>query len=178
MISGSYRDIMRGPNKNLIYDSGWHKNQIVDQCPELVAALMIRFDGYEENNPSGIRFLRVGSGTEESWDPSIPPPVTTVNLETPYMIRNGAQGQAYDDFPITTSDIERKGTQLTITAKLPPGYPVPPEGKTSYPLREFGLFGRYGGQDDNNFYMINYVKYHLVEKDHSAELIRRIVLEF
>jgi hypothetical protein len=162
MIRGAYRDIIRRPNREVIYDSGWHKNQIVNQCHELVAALMMPPGDDNNKNTPGIRFLRVGSGTEEGWDPETPPPVDTVNLASPYSVD-------FDELDFTLS-----GKKLKITAILQPGYPTVLEGRNAYPLREFGLFGCCGGK----FYMINYVKHYLMEKEPSDELIRRVVLDF
>jgi len=162
MIRGAYRDIIRKPNREVIYDSGWHKNQIVNQCHKLVAALMMPPGEYDADNPPGIRLLRVGSGTEEGWDPETSPPVDTKNLAMPHSVD-------FDDLDFTLS-----GKKLKITAILPPGYPAVPEGRSAYPLREFGLFGCCGDE----FYMINYVKHYLMEKEPSDELIRRVVLDF
>ena len=55
------------------------------------------------------------------------------------------------------------------------GQNQPPTGTaTTYPLREFGLFGELKGQE----YMIDYIRHPLIEKDKTVTLERRIQLFF
>ena len=162
-MKGSYRDIITDRNQMQVYDSGWQKNQIVSECHKLIAHLM--HWTAKDDMPTGIRFLKVGAGMEDDWNPE-DRPAGTVDLLTPY-------NKEYENIVIAPS-----GSIVTITVTLEPGEPAPLKGKTSYPLREFGLFGRHSGQKANDYFMINYVKHHVVEKEVSASLRRQIVLEF
>ena len=77
---------------------------------------------------------------------------------------------------LNDTDIEVVGptNRLQITATLPPGYPTPLAPLTTYPLREFGLFGRFGGND----YLINCIRHPVILKDVSTTLIRIVRLYF
>lgn len=169
-IKGMYRDILKGKKNNIIYDSGWVSNTIVDRCRILLA-------GFMKNDPSnGIQYLSVGQGLE-AWDttgPPLPNPVTTIDLVNHF------------DPPIPVSDLDfayldennaavaGATNRLQITATLEPGYPAPIAPLATYPLREFGLFGRFDGTG----YMINCVRHPVIHKDESATLIRVIRLYF
>ena len=152
-IKGLYRDILQGPDKEMIYDSGWVCNTIVDRCRILLA-------GFMSNGPSdGIQYLAVGRG-EEEWDTDEAPvldPATTFDLVNrfPDTIPVADLELAYLD----ESDEVTSGptNRLQITATLEPGYPTPIASLTTYPLREFGLFGRFNGTD----YMINSIRHPL-----------------
>lgn len=74
----------------------------------------------------------------------------------------------------TNNEVSAATSRLQITAIMEPGYPVPLAPLTTYPLREFGLFGRFGGTD----YMINSIRHPLIHKDETATLIRMIRLYF
>lgn len=170
MLKGFYRDILRKPNNKIVYDSGWQKNQIVNQCHQLIAMLM---QGPKQINntpiaPFGIYCMRVGKGIDD-WNPEIPRQEPIENLKLPY-----DQDIIIPGNP--PNKIEQSDSKLTITVTLPEEFPA-----GTYPLREFGLFGRSGRKDDDNedqLFMINYVKHYLIEKEPSVELIRTIVLEF
>jgi hypothetical protein len=70
--------------------------------------------------------------------------------------------------------------RLQITATLEEGVPPAPEPQVStYPLREFGLFGKY--VDDSSIeheYMIDCIRHPVIHKDESATLIRVVRLYF
>jgi hypothetical protein len=180
LIKGKYRDIVKGPKGVVIFDSGWHSNTIVKNCRVLLAAFM------KNDTPSGIQRLVVGQGKDEwdaKWNSSDPPgpaPETVDHLESAY------------DPPITLSHVAGRGyieidyldeldkpvvsgvtNRLQVKAILEPGYPAPVEFNT-YPLREFGLFGMFGGEP----YMINCVRHPVIYKDLTATLEREIKLYF
>lgn len=169
-IKGVYHDILKGPNNNIIYDSGWVSNTIVDRCRMLLAAFM-------KNDPSdGIQYLYVGKGLE-TWDTDGAPasdPATTTGLVSPY-----SEPIMVSDLELVyldENDAEEAGptTRLQITATLDPGYPAPISPLTTYPLREFGLFGKFGGDP----YMIDCIRHPVIHKDVSATLIRVVRLYF
>jgi len=171
-IRGIYRDILKGPNDNIIYDSGWVSNTIVDNCRNLLA-------GFMKNDPSesieGIRYLAVGKGLEE-WDSSgaLPPDSSVIQLvdPNPFIIDVKNLSLVY----LKENDEEVKGptNRLQITATLGTKEPPAVAPLSSYPLREFGLFGKFG--DDP--YMIDCIRHPVIHKDVSATLIRVVRLYF
>lgn len=168
-LKGIYRDILRGENGKVLHDSGWVSNTIVERCRILLAGFM------RNDSTDGIHHLAFGQGLE-AWDDNGPPdsdPAAT-GLVTPY---NPAI--AFANLTITYLDeanheVSVPTSRLQLTAILEPGYPVPLAPLTTYPLREFGLFGRFDGTD----YMINSIRHSVIHKDASATLIRMIRLYF
>jgi hypothetical protein len=169
-IKGIYRDILKGLNGNIIYDSGWVYNTIVDGCRMLLA-------GFIKNEPTnGIQYLAVGQGNKV-WDTDgapVPDPLITTDLVDKYSppIDFSELSLVYLD----ENDAEVPGptSRLQITATLAPGYPAPISPLTTYPLREFGLFGKF----DRTDYMINCIRHPVIHKDASASLIRVVRLYF
>ncbi|OKY74269.1 MAG: hypothetical protein BM485_14705 [Desulfobulbaceae bacterium DB1] len=168
-LKGIYRDILQDGNGAIIHDSGWTANTIVERCRILLA-------GFIRNDPSdGIRYMAFGQGLA-AWDDGGPPPPDpmAVALVTPYTppIAFANLSVAYLDEGL--SEVAAPTSRLQITAILEPGYPAPLPTLATYPLREFGLFGRLGGTD----FMINSIRHAVIHKDASATLIRMIRLFF
>ena len=165
-IKGIYRDILKRKDETIIYDSGWASNTIVDRCRMLLA-------GFMKNDPSdGIQYLAVGRGLQV-WDTTgapVPNTATTTNLidrfDPPIQVSDLVIVYLNDDETTSTTPT----TRLQITATLPTNYPTP----ETYPLREFGLFGRLNGTD----FMINNIRHPVIHKDGSSTLIREIRLSF
>jgi hypothetical protein len=168
-IRGIYRDVLTNGNGMVVHDSDWKCNAIVDRCRMLLA-------GFMKNDASqGIRFLAVGSG-QETWDVSgAPAPGGAVtHLEHPYnpSIPVGNLELAYlDDHD---NEVNSVTNRLQVTATLGPGYPAPLAPLSTYPLREFGLFGRFGATD----YMIDVIRHPVIHKDAAATLVRVVRLYF
>lgn len=168
-IRGIYRDILKGKGNNTIYDSGWVSNRIVDSCRTLLAAFM------KNDQPNGIQYLAVGKGLEE-WDTTGAPPadssVTQLMDPDPFTIDVENLSLVY--LKENDEEVEGPTNRLQITAtlgtnELPAVLPL-----SSYPLREFGLFGKFGGKD----YMIDCIRHPVIHKDVSATLIRVVRLYF
>lgn len=169
-IRGIYRDVLLRPGGHVERDSGWVSNTIVTRCRVLLA-------GFVRNEPTdGIQYLAVGRGSD-TWDTAgIPPsnPDTTTDLvqryapPLPFAELEMAYLDAADEVQSAPSP------RLQVTATLGPGYPAPLTGLRTYPLREFGLFGRLGGVD----YMINSIRHPVIHKDEAATLIRVVRLYF
>ena len=165
---GIYHDRLISPGRQII-DLGWHSNIIVDRCRYLLAAFM------KGDLSNGIQVLKVGRG-QESWDDEPPdPPVRTIgNLTDPSPI----------DIPISADKIEYLDSagdpttgptnRLKITITLNPGTPPIEGGETTYPLREFGLFGQFSSQE----YMVDYVRHPVIHKQADDTLERTIRLIF
>jgi hypothetical protein len=168
-LKGIYRDILKDGHGSILHDSGWVANTIVERCRILLA-------GFIRNDSSnGIHHLAFGQGLE-AWDDNGPPasdPAAT-GLVTPYNppIDFAALTVTYLDE--SNNEVSSPTSRLQIRAILEPGYPAPLAPLTTYPLREFGLFGRFGGTD----YMINSIRHSVIHKDASATLIRMIRLYF
>jgi hypothetical protein len=170
LIKGIYRDVLTAGDGRILYDSGWATNTIVDRCRILIA-------GFMKNEPtSGIQCLAVGQGSKD-WDAAGPPdpdPTATTDLVMRYdsAIPLNSLSLTYldEDAKAVASPTDR----LQVTATLGPGYPPPLKPLNTYPLREFGLFGRFDGKE----YMINSVRHPVIHKDAAATLVRVIRLYF
>jgi hypothetical protein len=161
---GYYHD--RLVMSNSVIDRGWTSNLIVDQCRALLAGFM-RGDTAE-----GIRRLLIGRG-DAAWDDAPPPapPRSTEELTdpAPFEIALAPADITYLDAAGNPTGGPTNRLQLAVTL----GENEPP-GEDPYPLREFGLFGRFGGTD----YMINYVRHPVLMKAADATLERTIHLVF
>lgn len=172
-IKGIYRDIIRDKNKKVTYDSGWVENTILNRCRILIA-------GFMKNSPNiqGIQYLAVGQGSA-AWDTAGIPPVDAsetgdlynrfepvIPVSDPHLILTYLQGE---------NETTEPTSRLQITATLGEGYPPPIPPLTTYPLREFGLFGDFDG---NKPFMINCIRHPVIHKDESATLIRVMRLYF
>ena len=172
-LKGMYRDILTAGDGRVLYDSGWTANTIVDRCRILLAGLM-----KNESSTSGIQFLAVGQGLEDWDDTTGPPPsdpaTTTTDLVTRYNppIPVNRLSLAYLDE--NAAVVVNPTNRLQITATLEPGYPPPLASLNTYPLREFGLFGNFEGND----YMINNIRHPVIHKDAATTLVRVIRLYF
>lgn len=184
-IQGKYRDIMKGPDNNIILDTGWRSNMIVHGCKLLIALMM------SNKNPQGIQYIRFGAG-QKVWDGlwntnNAPyPKEDTLQLEDPTDFRKEF---AKNEIQITSVNeiINQDGSKtytpatgitnlLRVTVTLEPGFPKPQGTNRSYELREFGLFGQNAA--DGKPYMINCVRHQLIDKDVENALVREIILTF
>ena len=168
-LKGIYRDVVKDADERVVHDSGWVSNTIVAQCRILLA-------GFMKNDPSsGIQFLGVGRG-EETWDTDGVPPseeaaTDLVNRFSPTVPVADLDVVYLDDTDEVQAD---PSPRIQVTATLEPGYPEPLEELSTYPLREFGLFGRFNGAD----FMINSIRHPVIHKDEAATLIRVVRLYF
>jgi len=167
-LRGMYRDILRDARHSVVYDSGWRANTIVDRCRILLAGFM------KNESSSGIQFLAVGQGLED-WDSKVlPPDATTTDLVTRYEPTIPVNRLSLAYLQEDASVVDYPTNHLQITATLEPGYPTPLAPLNTYPLREFGLFCRFGGND----YMINNIRHPVIHKDATTTLVRVIRLYF
>jgi len=165
---GTYQDQLIRDGK-VVRDAGWHSNIVVDRCRHLLTAFM-RGDAAA----SGIEALDVGRG-DPAWDATpLPPSPGTVQLVdlAPVTIPVAAADMSYLD--AAGSAVPGPTHRLQIVITLAPGTPAPPMGETTYPLREFALFGDFGGER----YMIDYVRHPVIHKGAGDTLVRTIRLVF
>jgi hypothetical protein len=177
-LQGSYRDELRDPAGQILWDSGWRKNQIVIDCRRLLAGFM-----RGQANTLGIQGLQVGAG-DPAWDAGLPPPppatdarlvdgapftVPFAQLKFDYLDPNtGAVSISGTGVPIPTN-------RLQIVATLGPGAPNwPNAAHATSTLREFGLVGQLGGAT----VLINAVRHVAIPKDPVSTLVRTIQLVF
>jgi hypothetical protein len=172
-LKGIYRDIIKDCNGNVLHDGGWRSNRIVNNCRGLLAAFM-------KNDPeiqvNGIYCLKIGEG-DKLWDANGAPSPLESDFEltkpSPFEIPLSKLKIAY----LNGQDVVVTGptNRLQITAALDADEPPPTaEHPSSYPLREFGLFGNIGGED----YMIDYIRHPVIYKDASTTLVRVVRLYF
>lgn len=154
-----------------VVDHDWRSNIIVNRCRELLAAFMLG------DSVVGIQYLALGQG-DPNWDstPPAPPPAGTQQLTdvAPVQIALSDPSMTIAYLNSANAAVAGPTHRLQISVTLAPGTPSPPPGETSYPLREFALFGRYGSED----YMIDYVRHPVIHKGVNDTLVRTIRLVF
>jgi hypothetical protein len=172
-LKGIYRDVLKDQNNNIIFDSGWVSNLIVDRCRILLAAFMKN----DQNKQTwGISCLKVGQGNED-WDNKgiDPPTVALAGLVDPAPFVIDAADLDIVYLNETNAEVNEPTCRIQVTATLGTGQPQPPNPDLStYPLREFGLFGKFGDDD----YMIDCIRHPVIHKDVSTTLIRVVRLYF
>lgn len=173
-IRGIYRDILKDKNNNTILDSGWNSNVIVNNCRIQLAAFM------RNDSPKGIQCLKVGIG-DPAWDTNgLPEPDNTVTglvaKDHIFPVRGEKLVLFYLDENNVESDTPTNRLQITTTLEDNEPPPLPELGHlSSYPLREFGLFGEF---PDGTEYMIDHITHPVIHKDITATLIRVVRLYF
>jgi hypothetical protein len=169
-LYGIYRDILIEADGSIQEERGWLHNTIVDRCRVLLAGFVAN------ETTAGIRYLAVGRGLAE-WDTEGIPasdPATTIVLQDRSPVRIPVADLDIVYLDASDEVIAQPSNRVQITATLAAGFPAPTPPASSYPLREFGLFGRFGGAD----FMINSIRHPVIHKDVSASLIRVIRLYF
>lgn len=171
-LYGMYRDVLRGPGGQVLWDRGWQKNVIVDGCRVLLAELVRGAAG-----TLGIQGLQVGAGLV-IWDVTPQPPAaadTVLQDPFPFTV---PLGSLQFDFVQPDGTVSPTPTnRLQIRATLGPG--VPPWPDANHPtitLREFGLVGRLAGTVTPQ--LMNYVRHPAIVKDPVSSLERTIWLTF
>lgn len=165
---GVYRDRLIRAGR-VVVDAGWRSNIVVDRCRQLLAAFM-----KGDAAASGIQWLAVGRG-DADWDTIPEPPgagLEQLEDATPVTIPVAAGDLSYLD--ATGSVVAGPTPRVQIVVTLAPGTPPPEGGGTTYPLREFALFGEFGGEP----YMIDCVRHPVVHKGAGDTLVRTIRLIF
>ncbi len=166
--NGKFHDQLTTGQGKLI-DLDWRSNLVVDRCRFLIAGFM-RGDG-----PSGIQRLQIGRGLD-TWDTEPPDPPDSADQQladpAPFVVAIVPSQIVYLDdlgMPVTGPT-----NRIEISVDLAAGEPPLDPGETAFPLREFGLFGDFGGED----FMINYVRHPVIHKQADDTLTRTIRLVF
>lgn len=169
-IQGHYRDrVMR--DQQVLADYGWRSNIIVTRCRQLLAAFLM---GDSDVDP-GIQFIQFGRG-DASWDaaPLPPPNPNTQQLVDTQAVKIDVGDMALSYLDDAGNEIATVHHRMQATVEVPQGLLNVVTGGLDYPLREFGLFGGYNGND----YMIDYVRHPVIHIKPQDELLRRIRLVF
>lgn len=167
---GKYWDQLLKGGTELV-DYGWRSNIIVSQCRELLAAFM------KGEPASGIQFIALGRG-DAAWDaegvPATEPSINQLVDSTPFTI--AATDVAMEiDFLDAVGDVGLNPShRIQVTVTLDPGVVPIAVGDSSFPLREFALFGQFNATD----YMIDYVRHAVMHIGPADSLTRRIRLVF
>lgn len=167
-LKGIYRDYLITADGKLM-DRGWRSNSIVDRCRELLAAFM------RGDSALGVQFLALGRG-DNSWDsqpPEKPGPGSIQLTDSSPVIINVSE-MTLEYLNAVGAVVTGPTNHVQIAVILAPGSLPIDQGETSYPLREFGLFGRFGADD----YMINYVRHPVINVAPDDAFTRTIRLIF
>ncbi|MDN3522552.1 hypothetical protein [Halomonas ramblicola] len=166
---GIYHDlIVHGDGR--YQDRGWCSNRVVNRCRILLAAFM---RGDSRVAP-GVQLMALGRG-EPSWD-TTPPESPAASAQalvdaSPVTIAAADLDLAYLD--ATGESLGEASHRLQVSVTVIGG-DLPIAGDGTFPLREFGLFGRFDGED----YMIDYVRHPVIHIGSGDTLVRRIRLVF
>jgi hypothetical protein len=169
-IKGIYRDILKRHDGTVRFDSGWKSNTIVQRCHVLLAGFM------NNAGANGIQFLAVGQG-DPAWDTPAgppPPPVTATDLVNRFAATIPVAQMDLTYLDENGDPVVGPTNRLQIATTLAENFPTPPNGQAAYPLREFGLFGAFAGDE----YMINCIRHPVIHKDTASTLVRTIRLTF
>lgn len=169
-IGGRYLDRLTGPDgRDLQFD--WRSNMIVDRCRHLLAGFMMG-----DSAAVGAQTLAFGRG-DALWDTGTPPPPTpamdALIDPTPATIAASAAEVEMNYLDVAGEVTVDVGNRLQIAVTVPAGTLPIAGGDTAFPLREFALFGSFGGAD----YMINYIRHAVIPiaaEDTFARTIRLV----
>jgi hypothetical protein len=175
-LKGIYRDRLLRSNGQIVYDSGWVSNTIVDSCRLLLAGF-IKQDPHLLVTQPRYLILRIAEG-DAQWDtPKGPDVVLPDNQELikPYdaFLQEGPQlTLKYLDKNDQVQD--EPSHRLEITATLDPEKPQ----AAACALREFALCMRFGKPPNTTDYMLNHVRHRVIYKAETDTLVRVIRLSF
>ncbi len=171
-LHGVVRDVLRDSAGRVVWDSGWNKNAIVDDCRRLLSSFMRG----APIGALGIQGLQVGAGLA-AWDaPPGPPPASTSQTALvdpqPFLLPKAALQLDFLAGPVVSATPTNR---LQIAATFGPGVPPWPDGShSSATLREFGLVAELEGLP----VLINYRTHPAIPKDPASTLERTIWLTF
>lgn len=168
-IKGIYRDELTDAAGQLIYQSDWKSNTIVESCRIFLAKVM-KNGSQVFSGELGIQSLQVGRGND-NWDTDGTPLPTETQTQLVDVSPVEITDLSIDYLDKTDQPVNNPTSRIQIRATLEAGQPP---GFTSYPLREFGLVGRFGNED----YLLNYVTHPVIHKDQLTTLTRTIRLYF
>ena len=180
-IIGEYRDILHRGSE-VIKDSGWKSNVIVEACGRFLAALM-RKDFHEQ--ATGIEYIAVSDGSGGS-------PVDFRNRLIEYFgwlntagntgPSNGVWAKKIEDIKYLDNE-DSEVTDITNKLKISVTIEENEPSEQTFNLKEFSLVSICKNPVTNQFdtermFLVNYVDHAKIEKDKTMELTRTIKLTF
>jgi hypothetical protein len=164
-----YRDVRRDARGRVLWDRGWAKNAVLDDCRRLLAAFM------SGGAAAGIQGLAVGAGLA-AWDaaPPAPPVGNEVALvdPNPFTVPPAALAFTFLNGAVpSVAPTNRLQIVATLGANVPPW---PDANHAAGNLREFALVAQLGGAPT----LINMVRHPVIAKDPLSTLERTIWLVF
>ena len=190
-IKGEYRDVL-SRNGEVIVDTGWQFNAIVEDYGRFLAALMKKdFEGLV-----GIDYMAVGSGSKDyaefrgkvegffdSRGPEqLPKPTSKDNWVWAKKIEAGDINYLNDEDKVVNDVTNRLRIEVTFRKEKEEGEEKEPEpSEETLEFREFALLGI--DKEGNKFvpgklFFINYVGHEVITKDKCMELTRTVILTF
>lgn len=169
LAKGYYKDVLIDPQGNIIWDSGWQSNLIVNNCNILLAMLMKDHQGIK-----GILYCAFGEG-DETWDSKRSIPLLTDTQLTNEVFRKSILSDQILYLNSNGQPINTPSTLLEICVEIR-GEEFISNG--SQPLREFGLFGGDATDNANSGYMIDHVTHERYDLTSELTLNRKIRLTF
>lgn len=166
---GIYHDLLlRGDGTRR--DLGWRGNRVVDRCRILLAAFL---RGDSRAAP-GVQMIALGRG-EVAWDssPPEPPPRSAQALVDTAPVAIAAADLTLEYLDVTGTPAADASQRLQVSVTVTGG-DLPIGTEQTFPLREFGLFGQFDGED----FMIDYVRHPVIHIGTEDTLVRRVRLVF
>lgn len=186
IVKGDYRDVLSKKSMNIL-DSGWTPNTIVEDCGNLLAAMMKKDLGI---NPVGIEYIAAGSyGDKDIFMEKVAKMFRT-DMDSWPLKENGNwiwAKKIIQDKEITYLDKNDMETDnITNHIKIEVTFERNEPLDETFDFREFALLSvaettdKKGNVkfDTGRLFFINYVSHGLITKDESMQLSRTIKLRF
>ena len=180
-IKGEYRDVL-SRNGEVIVDTGWHSNVIVEDYGRFLAALMKK----DFKQTVGIDYMAVGSGSEndEQFKTRVKDFFKSTQKSEDYWVWakliDVSDIKYLNPKDEVVNDVtNRLRIEVTFRKEEEGEQPEPPEETLEF--REFALLGidKEGGNFlPKKLFFINYVNHGPITKDKSMVLTRTIILTF
>lgn len=170
-LVGEWRDKHYDLQGNLVFDSGWNKNQIQDTNATLLA---MWFRESLQGSPAitqGPQYLALGNGLV-GWDatpPTLSRADTTLEAEFFRKIITASDIGYIDPVTKAASGSPTRAVEITITFTT---------SEANDTWREFGLFGGTATASADSGYMVNWVSHGRIDKDSTMTIVRTIRLIF
>lgn len=165
---GEYRDILIGSQGDVLWETPWQRNLIVDGLRKLLAALI---KGDPQGNP--VAFWAVGTG-QDVWDAGTVPPDAARRTRTQLYNETGRKSIPPGQITFLGGSFTNR-LEITMeftTADIPPG-----AGNQNWRLREFGLFAD-GTSAVNSGVLINHRIHPRIDMQAGFTLQRTLRLTF
>lgn len=168
-IKGYYRDVFVDENNQVLWDTLWRSNLIVQNCNVLMASLMKRHEAMQ-----GILYWAVGKGLPD-WDSNNPNRVSTTSKLNNEVARKAISAEQIVYINEANTPAENPTNRLEVTMEFK-GEDVVSSGSLS--LREFGLFGGDATEISDSGFLVNHVIHPRIDMTPGLKLIRKLRLTF